>query len=66
MLAQTRYHAEFLQATLFAEVDTQAQAELRALLEEHAARSNSSLARQMLAGWLAASRRFVRMVPLPA
>lgn len=65
VLAQTRYHAEFLQAIPFAETDEAAQAELKALLEEHAEKAGSTRAARMLADWPAYSARFLRMVPLP-
>jgi glutamate synthase (NADPH/NADH) large chain len=65
VVSETRYHADFLQATNYNEVDAAEQAALRALLEEHAARSESSLAARLLADWSAVSSKFVRMVPLP-
>ncbi len=65
VLSGTRYHAEFLQAVPFAEAGAEAQSALLALLEEHAARSESSLAAQLLADWGSASGRFLHMVPVP-
>jgi glutamate synthase (NADPH/NADH) large chain len=65
VLSQTRYHAEFLQAVPFAEADEAAQAELKSLLEEHAAKAESTRAARMLADWPAYSAKFLRMVPLP-
>ncbi len=65
VVGETRYHAEFLRATNFDAVDAVEQAALKALLEEHAARSESSLAQALLADWASASSKFVRMVPLP-
>ncbi len=61
VLSQTRFHAEFLEATSFIEVDPCEQAVLYALLEEHAMRSESSLAEHLLEDWAATSSRFVRM-----
>ncbi len=63
--SQTRYHAEFLQATPFSEVEQVAQTNLHMLLEEHAACSQSSLAARLLAEWDSACLRFVHCVPLP-
>ena len=65
LIAQTRYHAEFLQATAFSGVDADTQAALRTLLEEHAAKSESSLAGALLADWPHTSQKFVRLVPVP-
>ena len=65
LISQTRYHAEFLQATAFSEVDADTQAVLRTLLEEHAAKSESSLAGALLADWPNTSQKFVRLVPVP-
>ncbi len=60
-----RFHTDFLSATNFAAVDEATQTELRTLLEEHAARSESSLAQHILADWPSSSQHFVRMVPIP-
>ncbi|MGI4756016.1 MAG: glutamate synthase-related protein [Janthinobacterium lividum] len=65
VLSSKRYHADFLQATPFAETDTSAQAFLKALLEEHAAKSESTRGARFLANWQEHSARFVRMTPLP-
>ncbi len=65
VVSEARYHTEFLQATSFAQVDEATQTELHVLLEEHAARSESSLAQHILADWANTSQKFVRMVPLP-
>ena len=65
VVAQHRYHGEFLQAVPFAESDTAAQDELKALLEEHRERAESQRAAAILADWSVQSQKFVRMVPLP-
>lgn len=64
VLSGTRYHAEFLQATPFAEVDAAAQAALKALLEEHTAKSESTRGARMLASWAEHSAKFLRLAPL--
>ncbi len=65
VLAQRRFHEEFLDATDFAACDDAARNALRVLVEEHAAKSGSSLAAGLLEQWPEASRRFVRLVPKP-
>ena len=64
VLAGERYHAEFLQAVHFNEASVAAQEQLHALLQEHAAESESSLAGQLLSDWNDAASRFVHMTPL--
>ena len=64
VLSGTRYHAEFLQATPFAEMDVAAQAALKALLEEHTAKSESTRGARMLANWAEHSAKFLRLAPL--
>jgi glutamate synthase (ferredoxin) len=65
VLAGERYHAEFLQAVHYSDAAPEAQQKLHALLQEHAAESESSLANQLLADWSNASSQFVYMTPLP-
>jgi glutamate synthase (ferredoxin) len=60
-----RYHPEFLSAEAFAGVDAEAQENLRGLIERHAERSGSGLARAMLADWPASAGTFVRLSPKP-
>ncbi len=60
-----RYHPEFLTAEAFAGVDAEAQEGLRGLIERHAERSGSGLARAMLADWPASAASFVRLNPKP-
>ncbi len=62
---ERRYHPEFLSAEAFADVDAEAQEGLRGLIERHAERSGSGLARAMLADWPACARAFVRLSPKP-
>ena len=64
VLSGTRYHADFLQATPFAEVDAAAQDALKALLEEHTAKSESTRGARFLAGWADHSVKFLRFTPL--
>ena len=65
VVAGGRYHAEFLDAVAFDDVDAPAQHALRALVQEHADRSESSLAQRLLADWSTLARKFVCMVPRP-
>jgi glutamate synthase (ferredoxin) len=60
-----RYHPEFLEAREFSSVDPEAQSSLKALLEVHARRSGSSLAKRMLADWETQAMPFVRLTPRP-
>ena len=60
-----RYHPEFLDAAPFASVDDEAKQSLKALLEVHAKRSESSLAKRMLADWETRAETFVRLTPKP-
>ncbi len=65
VLAKQRFHLDFLAPHTFAEVDEAAQANLRALLQEHADRSGSSLAQVLLTDWNNTSTRFLRLTPKP-
>ncbi len=60
-----RYHPEFLIAEAFSGVDAEAQESLRGLIEQHAERSGSGLARAMLADWAGSAGAFVRLTPKP-
>jgi glutamate synthase (NADPH/NADH) large chain len=60
-----RYHSEFLEPEPFASLDLDAQEALRKLLELHARRSASSLAKRMLADWENQAQAFVRLTPKP-
>jgi len=65
MISETRYHTEFLEATPFAQVEPAKQEALKALIEEHAALAESSLAKKTLANWDAVAKKFVLFVPKP-
>jgi glutamate synthase (ferredoxin) len=62
-VSQGRFHSEFVTPEAFGSVDAEGRAALRALLEEHAERSESSLAKAMLADWETRSVPFVRLTP---
>ncbi|MDP9039643.1 MAG: glutamate synthase-related protein [Acidobacteriota bacterium] len=64
-LRDRRYHAEFLSPEPFAALDAEMQRGLRRLLEVHADRAASSLARTLLDTWPAAAQAFVRLSPKP-
>ena len=60
-----RYHPEFLETEGFGSVDAGSQESLRVLIETHAERSGSGLAKAMLADWPMSAKRFVRLTPRP-
>ena len=64
-LREGRYHAEFVEPEVFEMTDEDSQQALRALIEQHAAESGSSLAAAMLASWPASASGFVRLIPKP-
>jgi glutamate synthase (NADPH/NADH) large chain len=64
-MREGKFHLEYLDPEGFSSVDKDAQDGLRMLLEEHAARSESSLAKGMLADWTARAGGFVRLTPRP-
>ncbi|WP_229668683.1 glutamate synthase-related protein [Edaphobacter acidisoli] len=65
LIAEGRYHPEFLTAEPFSALDAESQASLKALIEMHVAASDSGLAKAMLANWPASAQGFVRMTPVP-
>ncbi|HEX7158476.1 MAG TPA: glutamate synthase large subunit, partial [Edaphobacter sp.] len=65
IMSQTKYHDDFLDAERFSDIDAESQAALKALVETHAARSESSLAKAMLADWTTKAKAFVRFTPKP-
>jgi len=65
IMSQTKYHDDFLDAERFSDVDAESQAFLKTLIETHAARSESSLAKTMLVNWSTSSSTFVRFTPKP-
>ncbi len=62
---EQKFHSEYIDSEGFTTVDAEAQEGLKALLEEHAARSESSLAKSMLADWATKAPAFVRLTPRP-
>jgi glutamate synthase (NADPH/NADH) large chain len=64
-VSEPRYHKEFVEAEAFGSVDAEAQAALKAVLERHAERSESSLSKAMLADWDTKAAAFVRLTPKP-
>ena len=64
-VSEPRFHEEFVTAEAFDTVDDEAKAALKALLEEHALLSDSSLAKAMLADWAVKAAPFVRLTPKP-
>jgi len=60
-----RYHPEFTEAEEFSFVTEDAREDLRSLLEVHAERSGSGLAKAMLADWEQRAQAFVRLTPRP-
>jgi len=65
MVAQTRYHTEFLEAQAFSETGAEQQNALRSLVEEHARLAESTLGARLLADWAEASTKFVLFTPKP-
>jgi glutamate synthase (ferredoxin) len=65
MIAETRFHMEFLSAQPFEETTGEQQSALRALIEEHVTLAHSSLGRRLLADWASASKYFVLFTPKP-
>ena len=62
-ISQKRYHPEFIEAEVFGSLTGKSQADLKSLVMEHAERSESSLAKTMLADWINKSLPFVRLTP---
>ena len=60
-----RFHADFIEPIGYAQASDEAKAELRSLIEKHAATSESSLAAAMLADWPTKSAAFVMLSPKP-
>jgi glutamate synthase (NADPH/NADH) large chain len=65
MIAESRYHTEFLEAMEFEGVSSDQQMALRALIEEHVKLSESVLGQSLLAEWDVAARDFVLFTPKP-
>ncbi|GAA3765242.1 glutamate synthase-related protein [Terriglobus aquaticus] len=65
LLGKDRFHADFLSPTRFADTSTEAQNNLRQLLEEHQAETGSSCAASLLARWDELAQHFVCFTPVP-
>ncbi|MCU1224480.1 MAG: Glutamate synthase (ferredoxin) [Edaphobacter sp.] len=60
-----RYHPEFIEVEGFSSIDVESQESLRSLIETHVERSDSGLAKAMLADWPKSAQAFVRLTPKP-
>ncbi|WP_419806905.1 glutamate synthase-related protein [Terriglobus sp.] len=65
ILKTTRYHADFLSATRFADTTPEAQGAIQELLEDHVRETGSSCAQSLLTHWNDVAGRFVCFTPLP-
>jgi glutamate synthase (ferredoxin) len=65
LIAETRYHAEFLEAAPFEAVSEAQKEGLKALVEEHVALAHSSLGKRLLANWEILAGMFVLFTPKP-
>jgi glutamate synthase (ferredoxin) len=65
MIAETRYHDEFLSAASFAETSEEQQAGLKSLIEEHVKLAKSSLGERLLEDWAEVVSKFVLFTPKP-
>ena len=65
MISETRYHDDFLSAQTFSETTPEQQAELKALVEEHARLAKSVLGKRLLVEWAVAAQDFVLFTPKP-
>ncbi len=63
--SKTKYHDDFLDAKRFSDLDAESQSSLKALIEMHISRSDSSLAKALLANWSGSAQAFVRFTPKP-
>jgi len=64
-ISEKRYHPEFIDAESFGSIDADAQASLKALIEEHVKESGSGLGQAMLSDWANKSAGVVRLTPRP-
>jgi glutamate synthase (NADPH/NADH) large chain len=62
---ERKFHPDFVEVEPFAAIDETSQQSLRALIERHAAESDSALAAAMLADWPTGSAAFLRLTPKP-
>jgi glutamate synthase (NADPH/NADH) large chain len=65
MIVGERYHTDFLEAVPFADAATEAQAALKALVNEHVALTGSVLGQRLLAEWEDAAVKFVLLTAKP-
>jgi glutamate synthase (ferredoxin) len=65
VLAQKRFHEEFLEATPFEGCSVEQQTSLKALVEAQASDAHSAKAQHLLASWPHSAERFVHFVPKP-
>jgi glutamate synthase (NADPH/NADH) large chain len=65
MIAEERYHTDFLEALPFAETNAEQQRGLRELIERHVALAHSKLGERLLSNWAEAARRFILFTPKP-
>lgn len=65
VLGRGRFHAEFLEATRFAEASAEQQEAFLTLLGEQVNLAHSQLAARLLADWAEVSERFVLFTPKP-
>ena len=65
MIQDARFHSDFLTAEEFSSAQAGQQESLKGLIEEHVARSQSSLGKKLLDGWESWSTKFVLFTPVP-
>jgi glutamate synthase (NADPH/NADH) large chain len=64
-ISNSKFHPEFIDPQPFSETDAASQEDLKALIEEHIALSDSGLAKALLADWATKATSFVRLTPKP-
>jgi glutamate synthase (ferredoxin) len=65
MIAEGRYHDEFLEAVPYYEATDEQRADLKALIEEHVRRARSTLGENLLGSWDSVASRFVLFMAKP-
>jgi glutamate synthase (ferredoxin) len=65
LIAETRYHTEFLEALPFAETAVEQQDALKALVVEHVTLAHSRLGERLVEDWANVSKSFVLFTPKP-
>jgi glutamate synthase (ferredoxin) len=65
MIAEGRFHGDFLEALPFAETSIEQQDDLRGLIEEHVTLAHSQLGARLLGDWAQTAASFVLFVPKP-